>query len=54
MEGLLPDVLQEISKPEDGEDDLDTAVEITDVQYLASYSWTGRKAATIIVPGASC
>lgn len=49
MDGLLPDPLQTIPKPQDisGEPN----AEISDVQYLASYNWIEAKTPTIVVPG---
>ena len=49
MDGLLPDVLKSIPKPEAIPAELD--VEISDVQYLASYNWIDAKTPTIVVPG---
>ena len=49
MDGLLPDSVKTILKPQDIPDEPNA--EISNVQYLASYNWIGDKTPTIIVPG---
>lgn len=49
LDGLLPDVLQIMEKPQTAESDAN--VKIAGVQSIASYNWTTREVPTIIVPG---
>ncbi|GJE92532.1 hypothetical protein PsYK624_086860 [Phanerochaete sordida] len=49
MDGLLPDVVHTIPKPQVIPDELD--VEISDVEYVASYTWLDTNTPTIAVPG---
>ena len=49
MDGLLPDIVQTIPKPVDIPGEL--GVEISDVEYVASYTWLDTNKPTIAVPG---
>lgn len=49
MDDLLPETAQNLDKPQETGDE--TAVIISNVEFLSSYCWTDEKTPTIIVPG---
>jgi len=54
-EGLLPDLITVILKPEDETGDKPEDLEITNYEFIGSYSWvdTAKDMPTILVPGKS-